>query len=256
MGTVPIETAVLKAQKTERGFVDRDRLFYVIAAVMMLIFTSGGFRRFYLHGKAPWGELTHQIFPLIVLHGIAMSSWVVVFFVQSMLILRGYRRLHMMVIGWVGAALVPVIVILGSVSGVLSARFRPEIYAPLGGPRAFLATMLMEMGCFGAFAGIGLANRRRPEIHRPMMLLASLSMISGAIGRFPYIEPFAFRPPLYVMGPALVFGAFLFLLQWAMTRAANARYLMGFVGITIASVLAIAIGTSTLWNHMVATLVP
>ena len=256
MGTVPVASAVPKMQKTERRFADRDRLFYVIAAVMMLIFTAGGFRRFYLHGKAPWGDLTHQIFPLVVLHGIAMSSWVVVFLVQCVLILGGYRRLHMKVIGWVGAALVPVIVILGSAGGTLSVRFRPEIYAPLGGPRAFLATMLMEMACFGTFAGIGLANRRRPEIHRPMMLLASLSMISGAIGRFPYIEPFAFSPPLYVMGPALAFGAFLFLLQWAMTRAANWRYLMGFVGITIASVLAIAIGTSAVWNRMVAALVP
>src|SRR5579859_1787674 len=97
-GAVRVATPAPQVRKTERKFADPDRLFYVIAAVMMLIFTAGGFRRFYLHGKAPWGELTHQIFPLVVIHGIAMSSWVVVFFVQSVLILRGYRRLHMMVI--------------------------------------------------------------------------------------------------------------------------------------------------------------
>jgi hypothetical protein len=249
-------TPVPQARKTERGFADQDRLFYVVAAAMMLIFTAGGFRRFYLHGRAPWGEMTHQIVPLIVLHGLAMSSWVILFFVQSVLILRGYRRVHMLVIGRVGAVLAPLMVIFGSVAAVLSARFRPEIYAPLGGPRAFLATMFMEMLAFGAFAGIGLAYRRRPEIHRPMMLLATIAISSASLGRFPYIEPFAFKPPLYVMGPALLFGALLFLLQWAMTKAANRWFFMGFAGITIASFLAVAIGSSTLWNRMLSAFVP
>src|SRR6266404_56869 len=87
-----VVTPVAQARIAEGPFAKSDRLFYVVAAGLMLIFTAGGFRRFYLHGKAPWGEMTSQIAPLIVAHGLAMSSWVILFLVQSTLILTGYWR--------------------------------------------------------------------------------------------------------------------------------------------------------------------
>ena len=251
-----VVTPVAQARIAEERFAKSDRLFYVVAAVLMLIFTAGGFRRFYLHGKAPWGEMTSQIGPLIVVHGIAMSSWVILFLVQSTLILTGYRRVHMVVTGRVGAVLAPLIVILGSTAAALSAHFRPEIYGPLGGPRAFLATMFIEMVLFGTLVGVGLAYRRRPEIHRPMMLLATIVILSGSLDRFPYMEDLAFRSPLYVWGPVLLFGGLLFLLQWAMSRTANRWYLMGYAGTVIASFLSVAVGNSGLWNRMLRTFVP
>lgn len=251
-----VVTPVMQARMEEGRFAKSDRLFYVVAAVLMLIFTAGGFRRFYLHGKAPWGELTSQIGPLIIAHGLAMSSWVILFLVQSTLILTGYRRVHMVVTGRVGAVLAPLVVILGSTAATLSVHFRPEIYGPLGGPRAFLATMLIEMVLFGTLVGVGFAYRRRPEIHRPMMLLATLVILSGSLGRFPYIEALAFRPPLYVWGPVLLFGGLLFVLQWAMSRAANRWYLIGYAGMVIASFLSIAVGGSALWNRMLGSFVP
>ena len=251
-----VVTPVAQARTAEGRFAKSDRLFYVVAAVLMLISTAGGFRRFYLHGKAPWGEMTSQIGPLVVVHGIAMSSWVILFLVQSILILTGYRRVHMVVTGRVGAVLAPLIVVLGSLAAALSVHFRPEIYGPLGGPRAFLATMLIEMVLFGTLVGVGLLYRRRPEIHRPMMLLATIVILSGSLGRFPYIENLAFRPPLYVWGPSLLFGGFLFLLQWAMSRAANRPYLIGYAGMVIASFLSVVVGNSELWNRTLRTFVP
>ena len=83
-------------QVIDRRF-KRDRLFYVIAGSLMLFFTAGGFRNFYLHGRAPWGEMTSQIVPLIIAHGLAMSGWVILFLVQSILILTGRRRLHLVI---------------------------------------------------------------------------------------------------------------------------------------------------------------
>jgi len=245
---------VRQAQITERPSVYSDRLFYVIAASMMLILTAGGFRNFYLHGKAPWGEMTSQIVPLIVVHGLAMSSWVILFLVQSTLILIDNRRLHM-VIGPVGTVLAPAIVILGMTVASLSVRFRPEIYGPFGGPRFFLATMLTQMLLFGTLVGVGLAYRRRAEIHRPMMLLAMIVILSGSLGRFPYIKELAVRSPLYAWVPVLLFGGLLFLLQWGMSRAANRWYLVGYVGIVIASFLSITVGSTSLWNQMVGTFV-
>jgi len=249
--TVPAAASAARVSRTHRS----DRFFYVIAASLMLISTAEGFRNFYLHGRAPWGSMTAQIMPLIVAHGLAMSGWFVFFFVQCLLIRTGRRRLHV-AIGPLGGVLAGAIVILGPIVAALSARFSPQLYADLGGARSFLASMWMQMLLFGTFVGLGLVYRRRPEIHRPMMLMAGLAIQSGALGRCPYIEDIAAKAPLYVWGPVLILGGLLFLLQWALSRTVNRWYLLGYAGIVLTSFVAVRIGSSALWNRMVSAIVP
>ena|SRR2546427_1260658 len=149
--------------------------------------------------------MTSQIVSLIVAHGLAMFSWVIFFFIQSILVVIGNRRLHM-AIGPIGGVIAATIVILRSIAASLSVHFNAELYKPFGEARFFLVEMLTEMVLFGTLVRIGMAYRRRPEIHRPMMLLATVSIISGSISRCPYIVNLAVLPPLYVYGPALLFG--------------------------------------------------
>ena len=132
--TATAMAATRQIQILDSGRAASERLFYVIAAGAMVLFTAGGFRNFYLHGRAPWGNMTSQIVPVIVAHGLAMSAWIILFFVQSLLIWMGNRRRHM-AIGTAGAVLASVIVLLGTAVAPLSVRLRPEIYAPFGGPR-------------------------------------------------------------------------------------------------------------------------
>ena len=247
-----ISSTVIRSQEQNAALrrLAAERLFYVIAGCVMLVATVVGFRLFLAHGKGfGGGEITHQIFPLVVVHGLAMFSWVIVFLLQSILILNGNPRLHMR-IGVGGAALAGVMVPLGSVSAILSARYNPDIYQLLGGPRFFLATMLGEMLSFGGLVGVAVIYRRRPEIHRPMMLLASLMIISGALGRCPYIGEYALMPPFYVLGPALVLGALFLVLQLGMTRAFSRWYALGYSGMVVVSVMIIVIGHSALWNRI------
>ena len=95
--------------------------------------------------------------------------------------------------------------------------------------------MFVQMLSFGTLVGIGLVYRRRREIHRPMMLLVTIAIQSGALGRFPYIETLAAFPPLYVWGPVLLFGGSIFALQWGMSRTPNRWYLMGYAGWSVLS---------------------
>lgn len=247
-----ISTPAIRSQQQSAAVrtLASERLFYVIAGSVMLVATGVGFRAFLGHGKGfGGGEITRQILPLVVVHGIAMFGWIVLFLVQSIFILNGNPRLHMR-IGVGGAVLAGVMVPLGSASAILSAHYNPELYQFFGGPRFFLATMLGEMLCFGALVGVAVIYRRRPEIHRPMMLLASLMIISGSLGRCPYIGEFAAMPPLYVLGPALALGALFLLLQWAMTRTFNRRSALGYVAMMVASCLFVVIGHSTAWNQI------
>jgi len=237
------QSAVLRTQVSER-------LFYVIAGSVMLVATGVGFRAFLAHGKGfGGGEITRQIVPLVVVHGLAMFSWMILFLVQSIFILNGNRRLHMR-IGLGGAVLAGVMVPLGSVAAILSAHYNPELYQPFGGPKFFLATMLGEMLSFGVLVGIAIIYRSRSEIHRPMMLLATLMIISGSLGRCPYIGEFAAMPPLYVLGPSLALGALFLVLQLGMTRTLSRWYVFGYSTIVVACCIFIVMGHSALWNQI------
>jgi len=245
-----------QAQPTVQRSLQSERLFYVVAGSVMLIATVVGFRLFLAHGKGfGGGEITRQIVPLVVVHGLAMFSWIILFLVQSIFILNGNRRLHMR-IGVAGAVLAGAMVILGSAAAILSTRHNPELYRPLGGARFFLATMLGEMLSFGTLVAIAVIYRRRAEIHRPMMLLASIMIISGSLGRCPYIADFAVKPPLYVLGPALVLGALFLVLQWGMIRAVSRWYAFGYSAVVIASFIFVVVGHSSLWNQMAGAIVP
>lgn len=246
-----ISDTVIRSQEQSLALrsVRSERLFYVIAGSVMLVATAVGFRSFLLHGKGFGGEITRQIVPLVVVHGLAMFSWIILFLVQSIFILNGNRRLHMRV-GVGGAMLAAFMVPLGSFTAILSTRHNPESYQALGGARFFLATMLGEMLSFGVLVAVAVIYRRRSEIHRPMMLLASLMIISGSLGRCPYIGEFAVMPPLYVLGPALVLGALFLALRWGMTRTFGRWYGIGYSAIAIASFIFIAVGHSALWNQI------
>jgi hypothetical protein len=228
-----------------------ERLFYVLAAAAVAIVSVVGFRSFYLQGKGFGGNpLTRQIVPLILVHALAMSCWVILFCAQSALILAGNRRLHMR-LGSLGALLAVAIVFLGSAMAILSAHFNPRAYEMFGGPRFFLVEMLTEILLFGILEGIAIAQRHRAEIHRPMMLLATVVILSGALARCPVVCDLAATPPLYAYAPVLIFGALLFALQWGMTRRANRWYLLGYGAVTLTFLLSMPLGRSLLWKQIV-----
>ena len=231
-----------------------DRRFYIIAAVIMLLFTAEGFRNFLLHGKTLDGAINAQIAPLIIVHGLAMLGWVIVFLVQCALIQTGRRKLHLS-IGPFGALLGAAIVILGPLVAMFSVHFNPAAYENLGGPKFFLAMMFMQMLMFGSFVGLGWFYRRQPQIHRPMMLLATLVIQSGSLSRTPYVWNLS-SPPLYVQTPVLVFGSLLFFLQWAMSKSPNRAYLTGYAALFAASLASVAVGHSELWTHLATRLTP
>jgi hypothetical protein len=146
-------------------------------------------------------------------------------------------------------------VVLGSITGILSARNNPDAYQFLGGTRFFLATMLGEMLCFGTLVATAILYRRRAEIHRPVMLLASLMVISASLGRIPYIATFSIKPPLYVMGPPMVLGALFLFLHWAMTRGLSRCFACGYLAIVAAAFLFQVVGHSAWWNPIAKALV-
>jgi hypothetical protein len=243
-----------------RRVLQQERRFYVIASIVLLLATVVGFREFLLHGKSAGGHsIMPQILTVVVIHGVAMLMWVVLLLVQSLLIVTGRRRIHM-TLGLLGAVLAGAVVILGLAVAPLAARYNPAGYEVFGGARYFLAFSLTGPVMFGVLAAIGIAYRGRPDVHRPMMLLATVAMMTGSFDRWPYLEHLiAFshgNVPVFHWGPMLLFGAALFALHAAMTRRPSRWYAAGYAGVVITTLLSSVVAGSAAWNEVAALVAP
>lgn len=231
-----------------------ERVFYLLSAGFLLVIVAMGFQQYYLHGRASnGGPVTQKIAPLVFLHGIAMSTWIILLVVQSGLIVRGNRKLHMS-LGVVGAVLAAFLVILGLTAAITSVHYNPDGYKDIWGARRFLSLMLTNILGFGVLAGIGLKYKRRPEVHRPMMLLATL-FVAGPAGffRIPLIiGPImgAIHTILAPWVPMLVLGVLLVLIKWLVTGSWDRYFAAGFVGIILVCVLQFFVANSAWWYRV------
>jgi hypothetical protein len=161
-----------------------ERYFYFGAIALLLGLTVAGFQLFYFHGMAyPGRPLTPPIRSLVITHGVAMSLWMLLMLVQPFLIAGGNRRLHM-ALGKIAAVIAVGVVVLGFKLGVASCKVSPPdlMHGPLT-PKQFMLVPVGAIVLFALFVAAGVGWRKRPEIHKPMMFLASLTAVGAAIAR-------------------------------------------------------------------------
>lgn len=246
-GAVAVAKAPITQERLERGF-------YLFAGCLLLVVVAMGFQKFYLHGRASsGGPVTQQIVPLVFLHGVAMSAWIITFVVQSSLIVSGNRKLHMS-LGLAGMVLAGFLVIVGVTTAIASVHYNPDGYKDLWSARRFLSFMLTNILGFGILAAIGLKFRRRLGIHRPMMLLATL-FVAGPAGffRIPSITGPIMATIHSIFAPwvpMLILGVLLILIKWLMTRTWDQYFMVGFAGIIVACVLQFFVANSAWWYHL------
>ncbi len=170
----------------------KDRRMYIWFAVLMPIIVLAGFARsYYLKGLFGFPALPSL---LVHVHGIVMTSWVVLFVTQVTLVATGRTRTHQR-LGVFGAILAVLIVIVGVLTAIAGAA-----RGATPGPPAlqFLAVPLFDMLAFTILVGTALySRRRRLDIHKRLMLLAAVNLLAPAIARIPlhFIEtggPLAF----------------------------------------------------------------
>ena len=235
------------------------RYLHVSFAVLLFALAFVGFQFFYLQGKAyPGRALLPQARTLVVLHGVLMSAWMVLFVAQPLLIASGNRKLHM-AIGKLGAVLAAGMVIVGPMVAVAVVRYGPEF--PLWGlnRRQFMAISILSIVTFGVYVGIGVWQRRRPAIHRAMMLLGTLAAMAAATDRIGalhglYAESLWGRlfGPFF---PVLVIGAAFLGIKALLTRSLDRSFAVGFAALAGVCALIMWIATTGAWFRFASFLV-
>ena len=167
------------SRTAERRF-DLAFILVIFGAVLL-----GFGRTFFLRPWYPeWVELHAPKEPFFLLHGVIVAAWFVVLIAQSSLITAGRVDLHRR-LGTLSMGLAAAVVVFGVAASVIAAR-RPtgfvDVPAP---PQVFLAIPLLALLQFAVFVALAYARRGNAQAHKRLMLLASLSIISAAVIRWP-----------------------------------------------------------------------
>lgn len=191
----------------------RSRSVWYSAAVGLAVFAVifvGFSRTFYL------GFIFHarHLDWLLNLHGLLMTGWFVLFFVQVTLIGIHRVALHRR-LGWLGLVLMLLIVTVGTIVDIRSAAI--ALHGPADGgppPLLFMGFLLAALVLFASFVSAGLAMRRTRGYHMRFMILACLSIVGPGLFRIPFqtVPALAF---LSTGGPFGLFGLDLLLLYAA-----------------------------------------
>ena len=140
-----------------------DRLFYSAAAVVFLLVMLIGFQPFYTHGTHFDGSpIDRGIFLLVLVHGVSIAAWFVLFFAQSLLIAVRNRKLHM-TLGWASIAIGLAIASTGTMVAIRSVQLTPSfVFFNMEYPR-FLLVMFAEMTHVHSFHYSGYRDAQEAE---------------------------------------------------------------------------------------------
>jgi hypothetical protein len=218
----------------------RERAFFTGMAVAILITVFAGFSRtYFLRRYFTPGPLL----PLLHLHGLIFSSWIALFITQTALVAAKRIRTHM-ILGIAGGVIAALMVVVGSVTAVIRAKGPSPI--PNVNPLSFLTIPLGDMLVFAILVSAAFYFRRRADVHKRLMLLATIGILPAAVARLP----FAF---IQQYGPLAFFGlSDLFIIPCLIFdfvtrgRPHRATMLAGAL-IVISHPLRLMIGTTNAW---------
>jgi hypothetical protein len=236
------------------------RWFYVWIAGVCVFVAFAGFAPTY------WLQLPAGTFvgsPLVHLHGVLFSAWPMYLLLQTSLVARGRVGRHR-AWGLLGVSLATAMVLVGF--AVADQVLATRLAAGFGDrARAFHIASISMITLFGAFVFAAIVTIPRPEVHKRLMLLATISMIAPAIARIVFAMTVGIGPGLRpglgpprtiasVLAPALIADLLILagILYDMRTRGRpHPAYLIG-GAVAVAVQVLRAPASTTAWWHAIA----
>lgn len=152
--------------------------FYVTMAAISVAIAIGGFFLSY------WAQVARGTFtgsPMLHLHGLLFTLWTLFFLSQALLVANRRLRSHR-AWGLAGISLATAMLFTGLAVALQGLAGRVGEYGDAA--RAFAIVPITSVFLFAGFVTAALINLRRPEWHKRLMLVATLSLLQAAVARF------------------------------------------------------------------------
>lgn len=210
-------------------------------------------------GFAPtyWLPLAHRTFsasPVIHVHGLLFFTWSLYFVFQSWLAASG-RIVNHRSLGILGVSIATAMTMMGFLASV----HVMQQAASLGQWDAGVAFAIVPLSGIAFFAGVfalAIANTRRPETHKRLMLLAAISILDAAIARWfmVFLAPPgpAGPPPLPVTIPPAIVAFLLLVVAMVRDKRAEGRvhpvYIYGGIAYLAVKLLNWPVSDTAAWH--------
>jgi hypothetical protein len=221
----------------------QGRLFHTGMAVALLLTAVVGFGPTYffkpIHASPPLPPLLH-------VHGMVFTAWLLLLIVQSGFIRAERVDLHKR-LGMVGALLAALVIGLGFAVAIYAARrgTSADGMSPLG----FMIFPLGQILLFGGFVAAGLWNRRKPDLHRRFILVGTICMMTPAISRM------VDKRSVLAMFLTVAFVIVAMIYDWLTRRRVHWIYIAGALILVVSGPLRAVIGKSDAWQAFARMLV-
>jgi hypothetical protein len=119
--------------------------------------------------------------PLVQVHGAIMTLWCIGFIVQTWLIEARRVRIHQR-LGLYMAALAAMVVVLGEIL-TINGVVREARLNRIGKFHYLLGINTVNLLLFAILIDLGIVFRRKPDVHKRLMMLAAVTLLSPAVAR-------------------------------------------------------------------------
>jgi hypothetical protein len=175
-----------------------DRVFFTSLSIAFFVIALAGFAPTY-YLKSVFDTPTPPLSPLLHVHGVVFTSWLVLLIAQTSLIANGQRRLHMQ-LGIAGSVLALAMLVIGLMTAIEAARL--PVPGPLGLPRlVFLTVPFFSILTFAILVAFAIRYRRQADVHKRLIMLATIDILGAPLARLPGVMDIG---PLGVIGLPIV----------------------------------------------------
>ncbi len=211
------------------------RLFFVGFAIVSVALVVAGFSRTFFvpvaHGTFD-GPLT------LYVHASFFLAWISLLVAQASLAYSRNLGLHRR-LGLFSLVLIPAMTVSGiAVSLWATAR---DLKSGQGDVAlAFLLGLFMDVTAFAVLATLAVAMRRRAQVHKRLIVFATLALLGPALIRIPIIE--GLTTPIFI---ALLLSVVVY--DLLSLRRVHAATIWGGGGLFVSGLLQVPLGETTLW---------
>ena len=208
----------------------------LVAAIAFIGFSRTYFLAGFFHARPLPGPIVH-------VHGALFTGWILLLVVQTSLAASGRADLHRR-LGLAGLVLAPLVAAFGII--VATEMVRRLAAVPSIDAKGIFAVALSEIAGFAVPVFFAFRLRRRPAVHKRLILIGTIAMTTAGFGRWPI--PFLLHKPL----PAMLAAFSLLLLVGAydlvsMRKIHRATALAG-LWVVLIELTGVAVGHTAIWR--------
>jgi len=243
--------ATTAARKTRQSLTAERTFFLAMMAAIFLLVILGFARSFYFRGwstpPASYIDRPDWMSWTFIVHGLLFTIWLLLFAVQTVLIGSKRLPLHKRI----GQSVYPLyfaIVAMGLFVGYLGARY--GFHAVPFDSITFSALPWLVILAFAVLGWAGLKERRDPQRHKRLMLLATIAVADAGIARVTFLH----FTPIW-MSPTVLMLIPLFVWDLATLRRIHRTTIAGSLIVAAALMLSVPLGTTRPWHAFVSTII-